>query len=240
MKRAAAVVVSVMAMLAGSVLNAAAAGDPYVSGWTGYDAASGQCGATPPAASANFAIINATGGRPFTTNSCLASEVAAASPRQVSLYFNTGYAGAYGHDVSSDCATAPVAYTGKAAQAYEIGCSEASYAASHAGAVTAAMWWLDVETGNSWSSSSTAYNAATIQGAIDKVHALGFAAGVYSTPSSWSAIVGGSSVSGIDGSWVYSGYGFQCGQSAFGVPIWVLQGAQVTSGGVTFNTDTAC
>lgn len=236
--------VSVIALLAGTVGAAAATfvpgQDPYASGSAGYDAASGQCNAAPPA-NTTFAILNVTSGRPFRASSCLGSLISEAGSRQLSLYFNTGYSGAYGRDIASDCSSATGGLSGKALQqAYQIGCSEASFAAAHAGGVVPAMWWLDVETGNSWSSSSTSYNAATIQGAIDKVHALGFDAGIYSTPGSWNTIVGSSTVATVDASWVWGGYGFNCPGTAFGAPIWVLQGSQTTVNGVTFDTDIAC
>lgn len=232
---------SIVAALIGSAtLAQAAVTDPYTSGWTGYDEASGQCGAMPPTAS--FAIINATGGRPFTSNSCLASEVTAAGSVQLSFYFNTGYSGAYGRDVTAACSSAASSngYTGKPAQAYAIGCSEASYAIPLA--KSAAAWWLDVETANSWSSSDKSYNVATIQGAIDEAHTLtgGGAVGVYSSSSAWQTITGGGTVTGIDGSWVLKGQ-YPCPGTAFGgSPVWIVQGGTTTVNGVAFDTDTAC
>ena len=233
---------SIVAALVGSATLALAAG-PYTSGWTGYDEASGQCGATPP--TANFAILNATGGRPFSANSCLASEVSAAGTDQVSFYFNTGYAGAYGRDVTAACSSAASnkGYSGKLAQAYAIGCSEASYAISRT-TVLGAAWWLDVETANSWSSSNKAYNAATIQGAIDEAHTLtgagGGPVGVYSSSSAWQTITGGGTVSSVDGSWVLSGQ-YVCGGTAFGgSQVWIVQSGTTTVNGVAFDTDSAC
>ena len=234
------VAASIVAALVGSATLALAAG-PYVSGWTGYDEASGQCGATPP--TANFAILNATGGRPFSANSCLASEVSAAGTDQVSFYFNTGYSGAYGRDVTAACSSAASSkgYSGKLAQAYAIGCNEAGYAISRA-TVPGAAWWLDVETANSWSSSNTAYNVATIQGGIDEAHTLtrGGAVGVYSSSSAWQVITGGRAVSSFDGSWVLTGQ-YACGGTAFGgSQVWIVQTGTTTVNGVAFDTDTVC
>jgi hypothetical protein len=229
------------AALIGSVALAQAATDPYTHGWIGYDEGSGQCGATPPPA--NFAIVNATGGRPFSANSCLASEVSAAGTDQVSFYFNTGYAGAYGRDVTAACSSAASSkgYSGKLAQAYAIGCSEAGYAISRS-TVPGAAWWLDVETANSWSSSNKAYNVATIQGAVDEAHTLtgGGPVGVYSSSSAWQTITGGGTVTSVDGSWVLSGQ-YACGGTAFGgSQIWIVQTGTTTVNGVAFDTDTAC
>lgn len=229
------------AALIGSVALAQAATDPYSHGWIGYDEGSGQCGATPP--TANFAIVNAAGGRPFSANSCLASELSAAGTDQVSFYFNTGYAGAYGRDVTTVCSSAASSkgYSGKLAQAYAIGCSEASYAISRTTGLGAA-WWLDVETANSWSSSNKAYNVVTIQGAIDEAHTLtgGGPVGVYSSSSAWQVITGGGTVSSVDGSWVLSGQ-YACGGAAFGgSQVWIVQTGMTTVNGVAFDTDTAC
>jgi hypothetical protein len=240
MRRLAVVAGSIVAALVGSATLALAAG-PYTSGWTGYDEASGQCGAIPP--SANFAIVNATGGRPFSANSCLTSEVSAAGTDQVSFYFNTGYAGAYGRDVTSACSSAASSkgYSGKLAQAYAIGCSEAGYAISPA-TVSAAAWWLDVETANSWSSSNKAYNVATIQGAIDEAHTLTGSGpvGVYSSSSAWQTITGGGTVTSADGSWVLSGQ-YACAGTAFGgSQVWIVQTGTTTVNGVAFDTDIAC
>lgn len=239
MRRLAVVAASVAAALVGSATLALAAG-PYVLGWTGFDEASGQCGATPP--TANFAIINATGGRPFSANSCLPSEVSAAGTDQVSFYFNTGYAGAYGRDVTAACSSAASSkgYSGKLAQAYAIGCSEASYAISQVTAPGAA-WWLDVETANSWSSSNKAYNVATVQGAIDEAHGLtGGPVGVYSSSSAWETIIGGGTVLSVDGSWVLSSQ-YACGGVAFGgSQVWIVQTGTTTVNSVAFDTDTAC
>ena len=235
------VAASIVAALIGSAGLVQAAADPYQSGWAGYDEAFGQCGATPPAA--NFAIINATGGRPFSANSCLASEISAAGTAQLSFYFNTGYSGAYGRDVTAACSSAASGqgYSGKLAQAYAIGCSEASFAISLA-PVPGAAWWLDVETANSWSSSNTAYNVATIQGAVDEAHSLTSAGsvGVYSSSSAWQMITGGGGVGSVDGSWVLNGQ-YPCGGTAFGgSPVWVVQNGTTTVNGIAFDADTAC
>jgi len=234
------VAVSMAAAVVGSATLAQAAVDPYSSGWTGFDESAGQCGSAPPAA--NFAIINATGGRPFSASSCLGSEVSAAGLAQMSFYFNTGYSGAYGRDVTAACSSAASSkgYSGRPAQAYAIGCSEASYAVSLA-PVPGAAWWLDVETANSWSTANLAYNVAAIQGAVDEAHTLtNGAVGVYSTSSAWQAITGGGTVTSIDGSWVVFGQ-YACAGTAFGgSPVWIVQSGTTSVNGVVFDADAAC
>jgi len=51
------------------------------------------------------------------------------------------------------------------------------------------MWWADVETGNSWST-TTAYNDFAIDGIAYEISALGSAIGFYSTPAMWNKIAG--------------------------------------------------
>ena len=121
---------------------------------------------------------------------------------------------------------------GRPDQAWEIGCSEADYAVSQASGLKVAMWWLDVEVGNSWSTSSSTLNRQTIQGAVDRLSSAGLV-GVYSTASSWNTITGGSfSPNGSSADWVAAG---SCSTSFDGKPVWL---SQFTSSG--FDNDTAC
>ena len=53
------------------------------------------------------------------------------------------------------------------------------------------MWWLDVETDNSWSDTDIAANRASLQGSIDFLQRQpGVVVGVYSTPRMWGRIMG--------------------------------------------------
>jgi hypothetical protein len=245
-KRLTLLAATALAAVLTTVVSAQASG-PYVSGSTGYDAAQGNCPATPPPASmgySTFGVLNTTGGRPFTANTCLGQEIssAQAAGTAVSFYFNTGYVGAYGQDVTGGCNAAASAkgYTGKTAQAYAIGCSEFDYAYSQAGGVKGGMWWLDVETANSWSSANRSLNVNTIQGAIDEGHAVtGSWVGVYSSKSAWKTITGNAAVS-ADADWgLVNDYGWTCpGTAGFtGSPIWLLQGGTTSNG---LDADTAC
>lgn len=251
---------AIVALLAVLQTPAGAATSPY-SG-SGYDASYGQCGATtyPP----GFAIIGLGGGRPFTTNSCLTQEWAGAAsasasgtPSTPSLYFNTGYAGAYGKDITATCQNAaphapipPGTSSHQASverKAWEIGCSEADYAVAKAPG-TPAMWWADVETGNSWSSSTT-YNDFTIDGLSYAMSTLtgGVAGGFYSTPSMWTKIAGANFVStpAITADWEPGGStcpasGFSLQSSSSYSPVWLVQDGTFTVNGVSFSYDYAC
>ncbi len=226
--------------------------DPYPQGSSGYDVAQPNCTETPPG---GFAVVGLGGGRPFTTNTCLASEWKTALDLSSSstsipgpaLYFNTGYAGAYGRDVTSSCAT----YAGPSlagvprhdqstyAQAWEIGCSESAYAAEVAKTAGDApsMWWADIETGNSWSTTQTV-NRYTVDGiSYEMQQSAPGISGVYSYTSSWEKLVGADFTPTPDfaAQW---GPGLGCNTPGFtGAPVWLVQG-KTTSDGV--DTDTGC
>jgi hypothetical protein len=64
-------------------------------------------------------------------------------------------------------------------------------AQSASGAALGAIWWLDVETGNTWNGDGYS-NAADIQGSIDYLRSKQVASvGVYSTDYQWTSITGG-------------------------------------------------
>jgi hypothetical protein len=207
----------IVLIAAGGILVAAAGpasanNGPYIN--HGYDASSYQCRNGVPIALdpayTSFGIIRVTGGRPFTVDSCrqaLWSQAVKATSAP-SLYVNVAYTGAYGHQVSGFCtgATSQL-YSGKYLQAYRIGCAESDYAIGHisTGSVTPTAWWLDVETGNSWSSSDRVLNQAAIDGAADRLKfRSGIAVGVYSYAGAWNTITSGPSFkpASASGSWV--------------------------------------
>ena len=207
-----------------NALPAAAATDPYNSGTTGYDVSYPNCSATPTGA---FAIVGVNHGRPFTANGCLGAEYSRApqSPAP-SFYINTAYSGAYRRNITTACA-------GGGTLAYQIGCSEADYSLQRAGGLVGSMWWLDVETGNSWSTNNLALNRDAIQGAVDRLNQTGLPVGVYSTASMWKTITGGSfTPNGLAADWVAAG---SCSTPFTTSPVWLTQS---TFGGV--DHDTAC
>jgi hypothetical protein len=225
-----------------SPMNAAATTDPYPSGQTGYDVSYPQCGGVTPAGS--FGIIGVNGGRPFSNNGCLGAEYNSAPTTSgtASLYINTGYSGAYGRNVTSTCSTLSKSVRGSSAQkkAWGIGCSEADTSISYAAqqrATSVAVWWLDVETGNSWSSSDLSLNRYAIQGATTRLGQAGLV-GVYSTASMWTRITGGTfSPTGIAADWDVSASGGSCTApfTSSVDPVWLVQ--STTSG---FDSDLAC
>jgi len=144
----------------------------------GNDISWPQCGGAFPS-QAGFGIIGVNNGVPFSQNPCLAAEW------QWALS-NKG-APAYYMNISNPGTSTPSSY-GASAAAYAL-----NYASSATGATSAAshVWWIDVETANSWSSDQAA-NAAVVQGALSylKQH-TSKAVGVYSTGYQWGVITGG-------------------------------------------------
>ncbi|MDQ6727759.1 MAG: hypothetical protein M3066_16570, partial [Actinomycetota bacterium] len=83
-----------------------------------------------------------------------------------------------------------------AACAYNYGYSAAAvamaYARSQTGRSTNTMWWLDVETENSWSRTDLTANVASLRGTIDFLQRQpGVKVGIYALRNGWSRITGG-------------------------------------------------
>ncbi len=216
--------------------SASAATDPYPIGSSGYDVSYPQCGAPPPAGA--FGIIGVNGGRPFDYNGCLAAEVSLAPTTTLpSLYINTAYSGAYRKQITPGCSTLSASIPGTSAQkqAWAIGCSEAEMSINYAGAINVAMWWLDVEVGNSWSSSNLTLNQYAINGAASRLEQTGLAVGVYSSASMWTTITGGNNFTPTNIAADWEAAGGSCTTPFTASPVWLLQ--SVTSGA---DSDYAC
>ncbi len=163
----------------------------YPPGGTGIDVSwpPSNCNTTPPP-QADFGIVGVTGGLNFTQNPCLFSE--AHWFDHLSLYMNTGYPELR---VAQKFAQTPKPCSSGDNQcvAYDYGFNAAEYAILYAASqgVHATVWWLDVETENSWSPNHT-YNRESIQGAIDaiKQETILPTIGIYSTPMQWRIITG--------------------------------------------------
>jgi len=170
----------------------------------------------------SFGIIGVDSGYPFLSpahpgNPCLAAEYARAP--NPGLYINSGYDPSYtdSNHTTPDCQTQSGSVSGTTAQkaAWAVGCSEAqgSYGyASSRGITSAAGWWLDVETQNSWcgqpgtACTDLTLNQYTLQGVIDTLGHIGAVPiGIYSNRTQWSSIVGNLSVTGSTSDWVATG-----------------------------------
>jgi hypothetical protein len=135
-------------------------------------------------------IIGVTGGLDFHPNPCLGQEATWFS--HYAVYINTGYPGrARGQKyLSSPRHCAP---TEDSCLAYNYGFNAATYAIRYASLqnVHADIWWLDVETENSWTDNFLV-NRQFLRGAeaATKQKVWFATVGIYSSPNQWNEIVG--------------------------------------------------
>jgi len=229
---------------------ALAAASPYATGNVGYDVSYPNCGQTISALASNgsqysLAVVGVTGGRAFTSNGCLSDEFKAATAvtASPSLYMNlnapVGSTAREANKGPKQCAR-----NDKVCMSYNYGYQAALSAlsvAKNAGAASSA-WWLDIETGNSWSTNQAA-NFQVIVGAKEALTRSGVSnVGVYSTPSGWNKITGSSGATSGLPAWTAPGTtslkdaSNYCSKSSFtGGPIWLVQ----YSGG-SYDEDWAC
>lgn len=208
---------------------------PYAGLVAGYDVSWPQCGQPDRAPEfARFSILGVNAGRAFTANPCLAKQWKQARPHGPrSLYVNSGY-------LAANLARSSVACRGRAAQqlpgasmtaerdAYAIGCTEAELSlsvASRAGARSPSMWWLDVETANSWSEDRLDLNRLALLGEIERLLATAQPIGVYSSFDDWKAITGGWTAPWVRANWVAGRPALRaCADVGFsGAPVWLVQ-----------------
>lgn len=174
---------------------------------TGNDISYPQCGATIPTGQA-FGIVGVNGGKASNLNACFPAQLAWAkgskggtSQPKAAVYVNTGNPGdvyvtnpsivSYwpntGSNTFGNC-------TGgnDSACAYEYGKymaqKDAAYVAQ-TDPTTRFVYWLDVETGNSWNVDK-ATNQADLIGMVDYFKTIGSQVGIYSTSYQWSQIAG--------------------------------------------------
>ena len=181
----------------------------------GYDISYPQCGAPYPANPA-FGIVGVNGGRVFSVNPCLASQITWGGGAATELYINTGNPGP---ELSSfwpvgqtsprfcdpdDTDSADCAYDyGWNAAKHSWDTARAAYAALGLPASPAATtWWLDVETMNSWRT-NVSLNVAALQGEVDFLRSVAGVTklGFYSTTAQWSEITGATQFFAAHPSW---------------------------------------
>jgi GH25 family lysozyme M1 (1,4-beta-N-acetylmuramidase) len=137
----------------------------------GVDISWPQCDAVPTLTT-GFAIVGVNGGRPFTSNPCLAEQVAFAKKL-------SGYA-AY-MNLAAPRGVDPTTYGRQTAL-------DALARARGAGLRVHTMW-LDVEVLNHWTDPAT--NVAVMNGAAAALRAHGVTPGVYTSSPMWQQITGG-------------------------------------------------
>lgn len=214
--------------LAGSVaargIEAADSGNQGPPEPVAYDVSYPQCGKPLPEAFA-FAIVGVNGGRVYSANPCLgagdvASLLAWAGPG-AQLYANTGNPGPrlsrfwpVGQSSPRVCSDDDPD-SRSCAYVYGWNAAADSYASAVAAYVSLGwadedatrtpvdnIWWLDVETANSWRS-DPALNVAALRGAVDFLESMDVAGvGFYSAPRMWERITGGTDAFAEYPSWV--------------------------------------
>ena len=191
----------------------------------GNDVSWPQCDKTLPAGQA-FAIVGVNGGLANNTNPCLTkqldwakSSTGGTSQPLVALYVNTanpGHTGSwwpssniYPEGSGIEITSGPYGKcnpNGEAVGPVDVACSymygyaKAYDDANKRGVASPGtyLWWLDVETGNSWqtgATNSTALNRATLEGMADYFRSItdgknGPGVGIYSTGTQWRSIAG--------------------------------------------------
>lgn len=185
----------------------------------GYDISYPQCGGPYPANPA-FAIVGINGGKVFSVNPCLASQVAWGGGAGSELYANTGNPGPAlssfwprgqttprfcdsNNPDSADCA---FDYGFNAAKHSFETALQAYQALGLTSSPSLTRWWLDVEISNSWRS-NVAFNIAALQGEIAYLRDVAGISqiGIYSTQAQWNTITGGSLAFTVHPSWVAGG-----------------------------------
>jgi hypothetical protein len=238
-----AVIAAIIACILLAPARDATASGIYTSTSTGYDISWPQCDVPYPRPNAYlFGIVGITSGHAFRDNPCFADQYAWATgpmaPESVYLNLNedTGTTGPYG-----DTGPYGTCSEGEACHALNYGYNAASSAYTYATQVktfVAEMWWLDIETENSWSETDLARNRNVIAGAL-RFLAMehGFMVGIYSTATMWEEITGGWQ-NGLP-AWVGGGTPGEatalCGAAFTGGTVYLVQWSRGD-----FDGDTAC
>ncbi len=209
----------------------AAADGIYTSGWSGNDISWPQCGGAYPVGSFyRYGVVDVTSGHAFRNNPCFAGQYAWAAgmaPEAVYLNLNEdlGTTSLYG-----DTGPYGICREGERCHALNYGYNAASsaytYAARERPNFVAQLWWLDIETENSWAEEDLGRNRAVIEGAVrylkEERH---FIVGIYSTPAMWEEITG-KWQNGLP-AWIGEGTKAnaptQCGVGFTGGPVWLVQ-----------------
>lgn len=139
----------------------------------------------------NIGIVGVNGGLDFRPNPCLAQE--SSWFRQVSLYLNTGYPGS-AYALKFKNSPLKCLKSNSACLAYNYGYNASLYALNYASeqGVHTNLWWLDVESDNSWTTNHT-LNRLSLEGAIMAIKNKNFwpvTIGFYAAPNQWNSLIG--------------------------------------------------
>ncbi|HUR75857.1 MAG TPA: hypothetical protein VMZ00_16365 [Sporichthya sp.] len=212
-------------------------------GAIGHDVSYPQCDKPLPVGA--FGVVGVNGGTTFSQNPCLAAEYAWATslPYRPMVYLNTSNPGAPAHKSANwpPAGTTEGGVVCRAAgpnRASDPGCAyvygrraaaSALQVAATAAVARDTIWWLDVETRNSWDGDGVS-NTAVLQGMFDYLRNSGVSqVGLYSTISHWPEITGGYTVTtAADYRDAWSGH-FAPKYPMESAPVWVAGATPATA-----------
>jgi hypothetical protein len=158
---------------------------------TGFDISYPQCDKEYPPDPA-FAVIGVNGGRPFTDNPCFLHQYTWAQEQYAkpAVYMNLSYISPKNRENAFNGPWQCEEFN-ESCLAYNYGYQAALFSYDNVENIKTkpGMWWLDIETMNTWSE-DTELNKLVIQGAIDFLHSKNQTIGVYSTNFQWKTIAG--------------------------------------------------
>ncbi len=172
--------------------------------WPQCGAAEGGYGLPMPPATAAFVVVGLTKGLPFTRNPCLASQVAWARTNGVpaQAYTMAGYP--TNSQFASQGTTGPWSSSTFSGKLANVGYAEAKDAVATLAAVgfRPPVVWVDVEPrpAQPWLGNSDlarARNRWVVTGLLRGLHDAGYAYGLYSYASGWTAIAGSWRLPGV-------------------------------------------
>jgi hypothetical protein len=186
---------------------------------TGVDISYPQCTTQPNVSTRPFGIVGVNGGKASTLNPCFASQYNSAllltgSSEQphAAVYLNTGDPGTIaawwpssnktqaGTAVANPHGTCAHKSGSACAFVYGYSMAEADFTNVTVtnGFSTPPMWWLDVETSNTWSTTDKVANASSLTGMVTYLKSVGInSIGIYSTAYQWKKIAGATSASSV-------------------------------------------
>lgn len=169
----------------------------------GYDISWVQCGGSYPK-NPVFGVVGVSHGLPFHDNPCVVAQYrwaaaasydlgwAASASYDVAFYLNTANPGAQSVHWTAPGPRRCSGASDDLGCAYNYGYNAArhafEYTAARTGAAAGKAWWLDIETGNTWSADVNS-NRADIHGMLDYLNSQpGVTPGIYSTRAQWAQI----------------------------------------------------
>jgi hypothetical protein len=207
---------------------------------TGNDISWPQCGGRLPQGQL-FGIVGVNNGTANTFNPCFTTQLAWANSSaggtkqdKAALYVNTANPGDVKDQITDWPTSGATPYgdcngANDRACSYEYGWQRAQADTQNIAGNSPAnfKWWLDVETDNTWSS-STVNNAADLEGMTDYFTSVGGRVGLYSTAYQWNQLIGTVSSGGLYGldSWLPGARSLSGARSNCSLP--ALTGGTVT------------